>query len=300
MTFHRKTRPLVLVILLAFAAACSRGPVVDREGPPRQSQKETVKEVAAPSPIDPRTVAAFKAIGGEYGGFLKGGRYFEIGAGYAAQGIPGFQFSTMPTGKLPDVVVPFGLSMTYTTGATDEFLKEVAQHKNLAALSLGGTQVTDASLKELADLKGLTYLNLTNCNITGVGLKDLAPLRNLTTLYIESSPLQKLQVLKLSTTPITDTGLKELTPLKDLTHLYLYKTGVTDKGLKDLKHFRKLTVLDLAYSFISSFGLRELEDLENLTASSLSKDTLRFTKPLVHNGLQHSLMAVERLDAVRS
>src|SRR5262245_41550408 len=67
--------------------------------------------------IAPATVAAYEKLGADYGGWVKVKQdedlpevfVFKTGQKFAEQGLPGFRFHELPTGKLPDVKVPFGL-----------------------------------------------------------------------------------------------------------------------------------------------------------------------------------------------
>src|SRR5262245_22310591 len=132
--------------------------------------------------IDAETVAAYKKLGGRYGGWLKGPNEiwdFQPLPEIAERGVPGFKFNGFPTRiKFPEVDVPFGLEIPH---ARDEGLKNLAHLSTLIQLHLG-RGVTDAGLEELAPLTGLQELYLTGDKISDAGLKHLAPLKNLTIL----------------------------------------------------------------------------------------------------------------------
>ena len=127
----------------------------------------------------------------------------------AAEGgiLPGFQFESDLKAELPDVAVPFCLSLR-SQRVTDGELKKLAGLKNLTWLSLGYGKYSDEGLKELAGLTNLTTLDVRISNVTGAGLKHLAGLK-------------KLEDLDLYGTKVTAAGLEELAPLRSLTTLRL-------------------------------------------------------------------------------
>ena len=61
----------------------------------------------------------------------------------------------------------------YSSGITDEGLKEVAKLENLKHLSSGLTQITDEGLKEIAKLQRLTELFMENTKVTKEGVAEL-------------------------------------------------------------------------------------------------------------------------------
>jgi Leucine-rich repeat (LRR) protein len=222
--------------------------------------------------IDPDTIAAYRKIGGDYGGWVTDGHGkimpYVPGPEVAAKGTPGFRFLSFPDAKLPEVAVPFGLDLS-VLDITDQHLKGLAHLKNLTALDLRARSITDAGLKELLPLKNLRALCLWHTQVTDVGLKDLAKLTNLTTLQLmhtqvtdaglkELAPLKNLRALNLDATRVTDAGLKELLPLQQLTSLELYKTNVTDTGLKNLASLKNLTRLDLTETKVTQAGAQKL------------------------------------------
>jgi hypothetical protein len=153
--------------------------------------------------IDDETIANYKKLGGELGGFTpigEGLACFSPGERLATIYLPGFGFGELSDSKLPKlppVGVFFGLCF-YSTNLSDE------------------------GLKELKDLKNLTCLYMNGTKVTGVGFKELKALNNLTTLCIGD-------------TPLTDEGLKELKNFKNLKFLFLSDTKVTNAGVKELQ-----------------------------------------------------------------
>ena len=99
------------LVLLTLATASGRG----------QENKGTGKG------IDAETVAAYEKLGAVYGGWVKlySYTYFKVGSEHAQKGLPGFQFPTFPSSKLPEVAVPFGLDLS-NSNVTDAGLKELA------------------------------------------------------------------------------------------------------------------------------------------------------------------------------
>src|SRR2546421_713477 len=118
-------RNLVLggcVVLLAFTAACSRGPVAaDGDGRKDNARKDQDKPPPAKN-IDEQTIAAYQKLGANYTSAEHGDGLF------AGQGLPRFHFNTVPKAKLPEVAVPFGLALY--AGLTDDALKDLGHLKN--------------------------------------------------------------------------------------------------------------------------------------------------------------------------
>jgi hypothetical protein len=243
--------------------------------------------VAQPDPaekprkgIDPETIAAYRKLGGMYGGWLKGRDEiwdFQPKPEIAQRGVPGFRFYGSLKEKLPAVEVPFGLELPHVKDAD---LKNLAHLSSLIELHFG-SNVTNAGLKELVPLTGLRELNLTGMGITDEGLKDLARLKNLTYLSLyytgvtgpglkDLAPLQELATLNLAGCKVNDAALKDLAPLKKLSWLNLSSTHVTDAGLKELAALPNLTRLHLDFQKITDKGLRELAACKNLRFLQIS------------------------------
>jgi hypothetical protein len=139
---------------------------------------QSQEKKSAKTRIDDATVVAYEKLGAEYGGWVKSGlaRFFQAGRDSAEKGVRGFRFRNFSKGKLPEVMVPFGLDLSGSK-VNQSGLKELTTLKNLVVLDLRNTQVTDAALKELAGLENLTSLNLCHAKVTDVCLKDVATSR---------------------------------------------------------------------------------------------------------------------------
>ncbi len=123
-------------------------------------------------PIDAETIAAYRKIGGGYGGFSFdrfGAAKFTDGMKAAAAGLPGFAFDAPDRlSKLPPVSVPFGLDLQYVEPPTGG-LTNLEGMDNLALLDFTHAKLGDAELKHLRDLKKLTALYLyytRGCNLS--------------------------------------------------------------------------------------------------------------------------------------
>ena len=110
--------------------------------------------------------------------------------------------------KMPIPKGPFGIVFFRNDNVTDATLKELADFKQLTALSLHAARVTDAGLKALAGHKHLESLQLYNMKLSDAAMKEVAAIPN-------------LKWLQLNWNRISDRGLEELTKLKQLQKLYL-------------------------------------------------------------------------------
>ena len=244
----------------------------------------------SPKAIDARTIAAYKEAGSNnHGGFRSdfpdkwlGAWQFEWSAGWRdpEKNLPGFVFSDAPKSKLPDVAVPFGLTLAYNdpTGAS---LKQIAHLKNLTLLDARGMNLTNAGLKELAPLTSLTKLAVggqsEDFSLDGAaGLKELTTLTNLTTLDLDylnyrGGGLRELAALRhLATLDVNgyieDSGIKELATLANLTTLGLDSRSCSDAGLKELAVLKNLKKVRLSFNpktnkMITEAGLDQLKKL---------------------------------------
>jgi hypothetical protein len=227
----------------------------------------------SPKAIDAGTIAAYKQAGANnHGGYRSdfpdkwlGAWQFEWSAGWRdpEKNLPGFVFSEAPKSKLPDVAVPFGLTLAYKD-PTGGSLKQIAHLKNLTLLDARELNLTNAGLKELAPLTSLTTLAVGGQSDDfafrdgAAGLKELTALTNLTTLDLEYLNYR-------------GAGLKELAALKHLTTLHV--SGADDGGLKELATLTNLTTLGLDSRSYSDAGLRELAALKNLKRVRLGVNT---------------------------
>lgn len=92
----------------------------------------------------------------------------------------------------------------------------------VTTVTLKNSPVTDAGLRELKDLKNLAGLTLAGTQVTPAGLKVL-------------TEFEKLTLLVLGGPEVTDAHLEELSAVKSLTGLTLFRTSVTPAGLMKFK-----------------------------------------------------------------
>jgi internalin A len=121
-------------------------------------------------------------------------------------------------------------------------LTQIADHRGLTRLEIGGDGVTDAELIHVAGIKGLQQLSLHKSRVTGPGLASLEGQSSLTFLDLQDSAgvgddgaeylkkLSSIQTLGLGGTKVTDAGLAHLNGLKRLGRLVVGR-GVTDAGI---------------------------------------------------------------------
>ena len=284
-----------------------------------------------------RINADHERLGGVQGGWAPnayGGLLFIEGAEGNAKGLPGFRYRQLPKEKLPDLPVPWGLSLAFSK-TTDAELTQLAHLSTLTVLDLDYTCVTDGGLRELAPLTNLAVLGLANTDVSGAGLKSLAPFANLNSLRLKRSkvtaadlkelaPCKKLTLLELDDKQLTDDGLRILHELGLLHTLADLSRGVrpksarevgsvdlrgypiTDRGLKELRSLENLTGLALDGTKITSVGLKELSafsklaslDIVETNVTDAGLDELAAHKNLVRLNLHNTKVtekAVQRL-----
>lgn len=285
-----------LLALSLICAGCKREQdgVRDDSKPDKMGAQAAKKGVFPSGPIDPGTIAAYRKLGAAHGGCL--GRVFPNEWTFHAnndagvQFMPGFHFQQLPTGNLPEVGVPFGLS--FGPGAfSDTQLQELMGLKNLTTLCLQNEQVTDTVLRVLAD-EGLlhilgrlfgddpspgrpksadevTSLALDNCPVGDAGLKELTLLVNLRVVFLNNTKITgggmkhlagftRMTRLHLIKTNVDDAGLKDLAPLQNLETLNLYGTKITDGGMKDLAVLKRLKSVQVSGTKVTAAGVAEL------------------------------------------
>jgi hypothetical protein len=256
------------VVLLALAG-CNREPAKSPDDQPKQ--------------VDAATLDAYEKLGAKpgvwqiptkrdefwwhYSPYSDGYKSARTGRYDGRDSMPGFRFDLIPESALPDVSIPFGLSIGRHSG---QGLKAIAGLKNLAILEFAvhaddnelTGKVTDADLKELTGLANLQMLFLTSAyDVTDAGMKEVARVTSLTTLFAPSK--------------LTDAGLATLAPLTKLKMLYAagnaleLDTGLTDKGTSELVHFKDLTFLDLRRQRITSASLANIKELKKLNYLNL-------------------------------
>lgn len=196
-----------------------------------QGKKPAAKE------IDAGTIAVYKKLGAEYGGwvgsgadiypawFLSEGRRAEYEDNTAPTALlPGFQFRTFPMARLPRVGVPFGLSLVGSK-ATDADMEQLEDLDNLILLDLRNNKVTDAGLKGLAGFGKLSTLRLEGRQGSAAGLKHLSEMKGLASLTMQNvkideatfkalGDLKNLQELRLSPDYVRPDWIKHLAGLK--------------------------------------------------------------------------------------
>lgn len=219
-----------MVVLVASTAA------------PGQEKKPAVKE------IDAGTIAVYKKLGAEYGGWVKSEsipdyddfRRFPMwfvpaknrdDHDYPEVVLPGFTFKKFPMAKLPRVAVPFGLTLE---GATDADLAELDALDNLVLLNLVNGRYTAAGLKELAGFDKLASLQVDA--LQPAGIKVLAEFKGLTCLEVGS--IQSVEARD---------ALADLTNLREL---YLPGTNLQPGTIKRLAGLKRLETLQ--FSNVSS------------------------------------------------
>jgi Leucine-rich repeat (LRR) protein len=177
-----------------------------------------------------------------------------------------------------DVKVPEGKYLkleVYGDVIDISFISKLKSH-DLAALSLGGTNVVDEDFVHIKDLRGLLALNLNSMKqIDGSGLAYLVNLKS-------------LKELSCFNTNITDPALEHISKLTSLKRLNLYVSQVNGPGLKYLKSLKSLAILDLAMTKISDDSLTHLSELTWLKELQLY-DTIISDKGLTHLSNLHSL-----------
>jgi hypothetical protein len=206
--------------------------------------------------IDAPTIAKYKRLGAEYGGWGKEifRMEFQVGRDTKTSRLPGFQVNERPNGPFPDVSVPFGLG--FSRIVNNGSIKHLASLRHLALLDLSGSEVTDNGIREISQLKSLRTLYLCQTEVTNAGLKELTNLSNLFSLDISGSE-------------ITDEGLKYLTQLKELSNLSI-GPYVSDAGLKHLIPLKRLSVLSVRSGEITDSGLEQIAAMEGLSAIKLT------------------------------
>lgn len=200
-----------------------------------QEKKPAVKE------IDAGTIAVYKKLGAEYGGWVKSEsipdyddfRRFPMwfvpaknrdDHDYPEVVLPGFTFKKFPMAKLPRVAVPFGLTLE---GATDADLAELDALDNLVLLNLVNGRYTAAGLKELAGFDKLASLQVDA--LQPAGIKVLAEFKGLTHLEIRNIQSPEAQ--------------EALAALTNLRELYLPGAFLQTKSIKQLAGLKQLNTL---------------------------------------------------------
>lgn len=265
------SRPILLVAVLT---ACAAALAVGQERPLERL-------------IDEKTIAAYKAIGGEYDVWtldIDDAMASDTQRPAAKTKLPGFVFAKQPTGNLPDVSVPFALAFAE---ADADALDRLPAGRQLQMLGLSHARLTDASVKKLARLTGLKVLYIGWTPVGPAGLKELAPLKNLNTLHLSGasyryhlSPGAKLDGA--STAALREAGLlhvihhaegKDGTRPRspaDVVTLDLKYTDVTDAGLKEFAGFKNLSVLSLGGTGVTDAGVKHCLQFPGLTRLQLA------------------------------
>lgn len=246
-----------------------------------------------PDGIHSSIIATYERLGATYGGWVQREDevVFVVGSLSAKKGHPGFSFPRVPSGKLPDAGIPFGLHFAACEGIDDNLLKQLTDLNNLTVLDLSRTDVTDAGLKTIASLKNLTTLDLAWTRVSEGGLKELAPLKKLTTLNLTRGTYRYRQapggnITDKSLGVLRSVGLLHAihaatakdggrpTSPDDVASLSLHLTEVTDVGLKELTSLKNLSVLSLEGTEITNQGIKELVGFQRLTQLNLNDTKL--------------------------
>lgn len=142
--------------------------------------------------------------------------------------------------------------------------------RNLAFLSLEGTEITDQSLKVVSGFKGLCTLDVSSTAIDGSGFGYLKSLHSLVVLRathdnlkywrgLES--LQTIGWLDVRNSGVDDKALESISKLESLDSLEVPHSKITNAGLKALRKIPKLRTLNLRYTPVNTEGLYGLRGL---------------------------------------
>ncbi|HYH69283.1 MAG TPA: hypothetical protein VD866_31610 [Urbifossiella sp.] len=284
-----------LIVLAAGLTAWTAALAAGQERPPERL-------------IDEKTIAAYKAIGGEYHAWtldVDGAMASDTQRPAAKIKLPGFLFAKQPTGNLPDVSVPFALAFAEADADT---LDRLPTGRQLQMLGLSHARLTDASVKKLARLTSLKVLYIGWTRVGPAGLKELAPLKNLNTLHLSGAsyryhltPGAKLNAA--STAALREAGLLHVihhaegkdgrrprSPAEVIT-LDLKYTDITDAGLKEFSGFKNLSVLSLGGTGVTDAGVKHCLQFPELTRLQLGYTDV------TDAGVRH-LLGLKRLESL--
>jgi len=162
---------------------------------------------------------------------------------------------------------------------TDDWLKLVADQRDLRRIEVSGTAVTSAGMAHLKDLTNLEFLNVCLTAVDDEGLAHLSALTKLRRATVCSSKItgsgfahfggmKQLESINLHSSPASDAGLAAIGKITSLRRLEIVHTNVTDAGLAHLAGLVNLRQLHIhgpkttaaALSFVSQ--LKELYELD--------------------------------------
>jgi sugar lactone lactonase YvrE len=135
--------------------------------------------------------------------------------------------------------------------ATDDWLKQLADQRDLRRLELSGTAVTSAGLVHLKNLTKLERLNVCLTAVDDDGLKYLSGLTQMRRMIVCSSK-------------ITGSGFQHLQGMKQLESINLHSSPASDAGLEAIGKLISLRRLEIVHTKVTDAGLKHLAGLVNL------------------------------------
>ncbi|MDX1929038.1 MAG: hypothetical protein SFV81_21100 [Pirellulaceae bacterium] len=145
-------------------------------------------------------------------------------------------------------------------GATNEWLRKLAELTQLNQLVIANDDVSDAGVCLVIGLANLRDLALAGTKITSESARIIGK-------------LSMLESLNVANTQVDDNFVENLGVLTDLKSLVLDGTEITDVGVGFLKRFPKLETLYLSNTEITGESLTTLSRIPNLRRDLLMADS---------------------------